>query len=105
MKFSATLLLLPIIAASSASAYSISGTSLMAATFKGASMQMAPTCMGVHFGCMGRLATGFVMEDADCKLAAINAGSGIPDNREYLMRYPLAYRFIRPEPLFLNTMV
>jgi hypothetical protein len=43
---------------------------------------------------MGRLAIGFVMEDVYCKLAAINAGSGFPDNCEYSMRYPLAYRFL-----------
>ncbi|KAL3827568.1 hypothetical protein ACHAXA_002065 [Cyclostephanos tholiformis] len=75
MKFSATL---SIAAVGSASAYSFSGTSLKAATSNGASMQMA-TGMGVNgFGRIGRLVTRIIMEDADCKLAAINAGSATP---------------------------
>ena len=76
MKFSAAISLA---AVGSASAYSFSGTSLKAATSNGASMSMA-TGMGVNgFGRIGRLVTRIIMEDADCKLAAINAGSATPD--------------------------
>jgi glyceraldehyde 3-phosphate dehydrogenase len=79
MKFSATI---AIAAVGSASAYSFSGTSLKAATSNGASMSMA-TGMGVNgFGRIGRLVTRIIMEDADCKLAAINAGSATPDYSE-----------------------
>jgi glyceraldehyde 3-phosphate dehydrogenase len=86
MKFSAALSLA---AVGSASAYSFSGTSLKAATSNGASMSMA-TGMGVNgFGRIGRLVTRIIMEDADCKLAAINAGSATPDYSESLASYAL----------------
>ena len=94
MKFSCAV---SIAAVGSASAYSFSGTSLKAATSNGASMQMAAG-MGVNgFGRIGRLVTRIIMEDKDCKLAAINAGSATPDYSElsiylvvignYLMHY------------------
>jgi glyceraldehyde 3-phosphate dehydrogenase len=79
MKFSCVV---SIAAVGSASAYSFSGTSLKAATSNGASMQMAAG-MGVNgFGRIGRLVTRIIMEDKDCKLAAINAGSATPDYSE-----------------------
>jgi hypothetical protein len=78
MKFSCAV---SIAAVGSASAYSFSGTSLKAATSNGASMQMAAG-MGVNG--FGRIVTRIIMEDKDCKLAAINAGSATPDYSELL---------------------
>jgi len=81
MKFATAALLV-----SSASAYSFSGTSLKAAS-NGSSMSMA-TGMGVNgFGRIGRLVTRIMMEDDDCKLAAINAGSATPDYMAYQYKY------------------
>merc|ERR1712038_1908243 len=49
------------------------------ASSNGVSMQMA-TGMGVNgFGRIGRLVTRIIMEDEDCELNAINAGSATPD--------------------------
>jgi len=50
-------------------------------------MQMA-TGMGVNgFGRIGRLVTRIIMEDADCSLNAINAGSATPDYMAYQYKY------------------
>jgi glyceraldehyde 3-phosphate dehydrogenase len=52
-----------------------------------ASMTMA-TGMGVNgFGRIGRLVTRIIMEDEDCKLNAINAGSATPDYMAYQYKY------------------
>merc|ERR1719295_2519695 len=83
MKFSAAVALA---AVGSASAYSFSGTSLKAAS-NGSSMSMS-TGMGVNgFGRIGRLVTRIMMEDEDCKLTAINAGSATPDYMAYQYKY------------------
>merc|ERR1719295_73194 len=83
MKFSAAVALA---AVGSASAYSFSGTSLKAAS-NGATMTMA-TGMGVNgFGRIGRLVTRIMMEDDDCKLNAINAGSATTDYMAYQYKY------------------
>merc|ERR1719295_131128 len=83
MKFSAAVALA---AVGSASAYSFSGTSLKAAS-NGSSMSMS-TGMGVNgFGRIGRLVTRIMMEDDDCKLNAINAGSATTDYMAYQYKY------------------
>jgi len=73
----------------SAAAYapsSFSGTSLKASS-NGASMSMS-TGMGVNgFGRIGRLVTRIMMEDEDCSLNAINAGSATPDYMAYQYKY------------------
>jgi len=46
------------------------------------------TGMGVNgFGRIGRLVTRIIMEDDDCKLNAINAGSATPDYMAYQYKY------------------
>merc|ERR1712032_828731 len=73
-------------AVGSASGYSFSGTSLKA-TSNGSSMSMT-TGMGVNgFGRIGRLVTRIMMEDDDCKLSAINAGSATTDYMAYQNKY------------------
>jgi len=73
----------------SAAAYSpssFSGTTLKASS-NGASMEMA-TGMGVNgFGRIGRLVTRIMMEDEDCSLTGINAGSATPDYMAYQYKY------------------
>uniref|UniRef100_A0A7S4HMS9 Glyceraldehyde-3-phosphate dehydrogenase n=1 Tax=Odontella aurita TaxID=265563 RepID=A0A7S4HMS9_9STRA len=65
---------------------SFSGSALKASS-NGASMQMA-TGMGVNgFGRIGRLVTRIMMEDEDCSLSAINAGSATPDYMAYQYKY------------------
>merc|ERR1712232_330284 len=51
------------------------------------SMKMA-TGMGVNgFGRIGRLVTRIIMEDDDCEINAINAGSATPDYMAYQYKY------------------
>jgi len=73
----------------SAAAYSsssFSGSALKASS-NGASMKME-TGMGVNgFGRIGRLVTRIIMDDEDCKLNAINAGSATPDYMAYQYKY------------------
>jgi len=46
------------------------------------------TGMGVNgFGRIGRLVTRIIMEDSDCELNAINAGSATPDYMAYQYKY------------------
>merc|ERR1711937_95744 len=62
------------------------GTSLKA-TSNGSSMSMS-TGMGVNgFGRIGRLVTRIMMEDDDCAIKAINAGSATPDYMAYQFKY------------------
>merc|ERR1711937_849456 len=62
------------------------GTSLKA-TSNGSSMSMS-TGMGVNgFGRIGRLVTRIMMDDDDCKLNAINAGSATTDYMAYQYKY------------------
>jgi len=83
MKFTAALV---VFSAGSAAAYSFAGTSLKA-TSNGSSMSMV-TGMGVNgFGRIGRLVTRIVMEDDDCKLNAINAGSATTDYMAYQYKF------------------
>jgi len=74
----------------SAAAYStssFSGSALKASS-NGASMKMEATGMGVNgFGRIGRLVTRIIMDDEDCKLNAINAGSATPDYMAYQYKY------------------
>ncbi len=93
MKFSATI---AIAAIGSTSAYSFSGSSLKAIASNGASMSMAVTGMGVNgFGRIGRLVTRIMMEDDDCKLTAINAGSATPDYMAYQYKYDTIHGIAR----------
>jgi len=63
------------------------GSALKAAPKSSASMTMS-TGMGVNgFGRIGRLVTRIIMEDEDCKLTAINAGSATPDYMAYQYKY------------------
>merc|ERR1711865_646049 len=49
---------------------------------------MGTTGMGVNgFGRIGRLVTRIIMEDSDCELNAINAGSATPDYMAYQYKY------------------
>jgi len=86
MKFSGAFVLL----AGSVAAWSPSsftGSSLKATPSSDAIMTMA-TGMGVNgFGRIGRLVTRIMMEDEDCKLTAINAGSATPDYMAYQYKY------------------
>jgi len=73
----------------SAAAYSTSSFSgsALKATSNGASMKME-VGMGVNgFGRIGRLVTRIIMDDEDCKLNAINAGSATPDYMAYQYKY------------------
>jgi glyceraldehyde 3-phosphate dehydrogenase len=87
MKFTAAIALAAVVG--TASAYSsFYGTSLKTVTSNGASTSMAVTGMGVNgFGRIGRLVTRIIMEDDDCKLYAINAGSATPDYMAYQYKY------------------
>merc|ERR1712241_755221 len=61
--------------------------SLKATPSSDATMTMA-TGMGVNgFGRIGRLVTRIMMDDEDCKLTAINAGSATPDYMAYQYKY------------------
>jgi len=64
-----------------------SGSALKASTQSSASMTMS-TGMGVNgFGRIGRLVTRIIMEDDDCSLNAINAGSATTDYMAYQYKY------------------
>merc|ERR1712232_1321143 len=66
---------------------SFSGSSLKAGASNDASMTMA-TGMGINgFGRIGRLVARIIMEDEDCSLNAINAGSATPDYMAYQYKY------------------
>ena len=89
MKLSTATLLAVIGSASAFSGSSFSGSSLKASVSNDASMTMA-TGMGVNgFGRIGRLVTRIMMEDDDCKLNAINAGSATTDYSEYTLVWNL----------------
>ena len=67
--------------------FSFSGSALKATTANDASMTMS-TGMGINgFGRIGRLVTRIMMDDADCALMAINAGSATPDYMAYQYKY------------------
>jgi len=86
MKLS-TAALVACIGSASAFSGSFSGSSLKASVSNDASMTMA-TGMGVNgFGRIGRLVTRIMMEDDDCELNAINAGSAQPDYMAYQYKY------------------
>jgi len=74
----------------SAAAFSpstFSGSALKAAPRSDSSLKMA-TGMGVNgFGRIGRLVTRIMMEDDDCDLTAINAGSAPTDYMAYQYKY------------------
>jgi len=64
-----------------------SGSALQATPKYDSSLKMA-TGMGVNgFGRIGRLVTRIIMEDDDCNLTAINAGSAPPDYMAYQYKY------------------
>jgi glyceraldehyde 3-phosphate dehydrogenase len=72
-----------------AAAYSgsFTGSALKSSVSNDASMKMS-TGMGVNgFGRIGRLVTRIMMEDPDCDLTAINAGSATPDYMAYQYKY------------------
>jgi len=86
MKLSILALAAAIGSTSAYSPSSFSGTTLKASS-NGASMQMT-TGMGVNgFGRIGRLVTRIMMEDDDCALSAINAGSATPEYMAYQYKY------------------
>ncbi|GFH54160.1 hypothetical protein CTEN210_10636 [Chaetoceros tenuissimus] len=86
MKLSLAALTATIGSAAAFSSSSFSGSALKA-TSNGASMEMS-TGMGVNgFGRIGRLVTRIIMDDEDCKLNAINAGSATPDYMAYQYKY------------------
>jgi glyceraldehyde 3-phosphate dehydrogenase len=86
MKLSIAALVATIGSAAAYSSSSFSGSALKASS-NGASMQMA-TGMGVNgFGRIGRLVTRIMMDDEDCNLTAINAGSATPDYMAYQYKY------------------
>merc|ERR1719396_76339 len=86
MKFSlVTLATLSTAAAWSPSSFS--GSSLKAAPASTSSLNMA-TGTGVNgFGRIGRLVTRIMMDDDDCELKAINAGSATTDYMAYQYKY------------------
>jgi glyceraldehyde 3-phosphate dehydrogenase len=71
------------------------GPALKAAPKSGASMTMS-TGMGVNgFGRIGRLVTRIIMEDEDCSLNAINAGSATPDYMAYQYKYDTIHGIVK----------
>ena len=65
-----------------------SGSALKTSASNDATMKMAATGMGINgFGRIGRLVTRIMMEDDDCSLKAINAGSATPDYMAYQYKY------------------
>merc|ERR1712071_367814 len=66
---------------------SFSGAQMRATPKVETSMKMV-TGMGVNgFGRIGRLVTRIIMEDDDCEINAINAGSATPDYMAYQYKY------------------
>merc|ERR1719221_1903167 len=87
MKFTAAVILATVSSVSAFSGSSFSGLSLKAAS-NDSSMTMAATGMGVNgFGRIGRLVTRIMMEDEECELKAINAGSATTDYMAYQYKY------------------
>jgi len=87
MKFTAAALVATIGSAAAFSASSFSGSALKSSVSNDASMTMT-TGMGVNgFGRIGRLVSRIMMEDEDCELTAINAGSATPDYMAYQYKY------------------
>jgi len=86
MKF--TLALVATIGSAAAWSPSVfSGSALKAAPRADSSLKMS-TGMGVNgFGRIGRLVTRIVMDDDDCELSAINAGSAPTDYMAYQYKY------------------
>jgi len=86
MKLSTLALAATFSTASAFSGSSFSGSALKASS-NGSALNMA-TGMGVNgFGRIGRLVTRIIMDDDDCKLGAINAGSATPDYMAYQYKY------------------
>jgi len=86
MKLSIATLAAFVGSAAAFSSTSFSGSALKASS-NGSALQMA-TGMGVNgFGRIGRLVTRIIMDDDDCKLGAINAGSATPDYMAYQYKY------------------
>jgi glyceraldehyde 3-phosphate dehydrogenase len=87
MKLSVAALALTAGSAAAFSGSSFSGTALKASASNDATMTMV-TGMGVNgFGRIGRLVTRIMMEDDDCSLKGINAGSATPDYMAYQYKY------------------
>jgi len=87
MKFSTIAFVASVSTAAAWSPSSFTGSSLKVAPESGASMTMS-TGMGVNgFGRIGRLVTRIMMDDDDCELNAINAGSATPDYMAYQYKY------------------
>jgi glyceraldehyde 3-phosphate dehydrogenase len=87
MKLSIAAIALTTGSAAAFSGSSFSGTALKASASNDATMTMV-TGMGVNgFGRIGRLVTRIMMEDDDCSLKAINAGSATPDYMAYQYKY------------------
>jgi glyceraldehyde 3-phosphate dehydrogenase len=86
MKFSAAVIL-----ACSSTVAAFSGSSFSGTALKGASNDAAMSMsvgMGVNgFGRIGRLVTRIMMEDDECDLKAINAGSATPEYMAYQYKY------------------
>merc|ERR1719384_2902061 len=87
MKFSTIAFVASVSTAAAWSPSSFTGSSLKVAPESGASMTMS-TGMGVNgFGRIGRLVTRIMMDDEECELNAINAGSATPDYMAYQYKY------------------
>jgi glyceraldehyde 3-phosphate dehydrogenase len=87
MKLSIAAIALTTGSAAAFSGSSFSGTALKASASNDATMTMV-TGMGVNgFGRIGRLVTRIMMEDDDCSLKGINAGSATPDYMAYQYKY------------------
>jgi len=86
MKLSVAALLATIGSAAAFSSSSFSGSAVKASA-NGSALNMV-TGMGVNgFGRIGRLVTRIIMEDEDCKMNAINAGSAPTDYMAYQYKY------------------
>jgi glyceraldehyde 3-phosphate dehydrogenase len=87
MKLSIAAIALSAGSAAAFSGSSFTGSALKASASNDATMTMA-TGMGVNgFGRIGRLVTRIMMEDDDCSLKGINAGSATPDYMAYQYKY------------------
>ncbi|EEC46192.1 glyceraldehyde-3-phosphate dehydrogenase precursor [Phaeodactylum tricornutum CCAP 1055/1] len=87
MKFSAATFAALVGSAAAYSSSSFTGSALKSSASNDASMSMA-TGMGVNgFGRIGRLVTRIMMEDDECDLVGINAGSATPDYMAYQYKY------------------
>jgi glyceraldehyde 3-phosphate dehydrogenase len=87
MKLSSAVLIAAVGSASAFTNSAFSGSALKAAPKADASLKMS-TGMGVNgFGRIGRLVTRIIMDDDDCELTAINAGSAPTDYMAYQYKY------------------